>query len=306
MANLDGTLVYVFNNQTGNVEALYKADSSNELLAEYEYTPFGETRRQSGELSNKNPLRYSTRYHEGNTGLYYYGFRHYSPVTKKWLSQDPIAEQGGLNLYRFANSNPANLIDVLGLCDKCYIIINMGHGDDGNNGNKATDTEQYRLSEDSVTDDAGNRNPNMFTIPVGCFSQSIANALNGKYPGSVPSGFKGANNRSNTIGSSDFNSDGSKSFLGGIKYWGQQALRNKTPVRDLMDDAINLAEDFAKQLCDGLPLSNGKKCKSVEIELYGGTEKGENGETGQQYVDKYPGLQSRINKLNEATKDCNN
>ena len=56
MANLDGTLVYVFNNRTGNVEALYKADSSNELLAEYEYTPFGETRKQSGELAEK--IRY--------------------------------------------------------------------------------------------------------------------------------------------------------------------------------------------------------------------------------------------------------
>ena len=56
MANIDGTLAYVFNNQTGNVEALYKADSSNELLAEYEYTPFGETRKQSGELAEK--IRY--------------------------------------------------------------------------------------------------------------------------------------------------------------------------------------------------------------------------------------------------------
>ena len=40
---------------------------------------------------------------------------HYDPGTQRWLSRDPLAEEGGLNLYEFvANSPPASL-DPFGL-----------------------------------------------------------------------------------------------------------------------------------------------------------------------------------------------
>ena len=177
MANIDGTLVYVFNNQTGNVEALYKADSSNELLAEYEYTPFGETRRQSGELAAKNPLRYSTRYQEGNTDLYYYGFRHYSPVTKKWLSQDPLEENGGFNMYQFAGNDPINGIDVLGLCCKpkrCKVKVRVGHGD--RDGRDSPVAKQTRIDARQAARD-GTFGTSSFTIPVCCATGSIEGSL---------------------------------------------------------------------------------------------------------------------------------
>ena len=35
------------------------------------------------------------------TGLYYYGYRYYDPVTGRWPSRDPIEERGGFNLYGF-------------------------------------------------------------------------------------------------------------------------------------------------------------------------------------------------------------
>ena len=34
---------------------------------------------------------------------------------RRWLSRDPIAEKGGLNLYGYVGNNPFNLIDPLGL-----------------------------------------------------------------------------------------------------------------------------------------------------------------------------------------------
>jgi hypothetical protein len=33
--------------------------------------------------------------------LHYYGRRYYNPVTGQWLSSDPIAESGGINLYGY-------------------------------------------------------------------------------------------------------------------------------------------------------------------------------------------------------------
>ena len=41
----------------------------------------------------------------------------YDPTIGRWLSRDPIAEDGGLNLYGYVGNNPANLVDPLGLID---------------------------------------------------------------------------------------------------------------------------------------------------------------------------------------------
>jgi RHS repeat-associated protein len=49
------------------------------------------------------------------TGLYYYGYRFYDPLTGRWPSRDPIEESGGVNLYGFVGNNGANQWDMLGL-----------------------------------------------------------------------------------------------------------------------------------------------------------------------------------------------
>ena len=52
----------------------------------------------------------------------YYNYRYYSPDLGRWLSRDPIEEEGGYNLYGFIDNNPADYWDELGLekcdCDK--------------------------------------------------------------------------------------------------------------------------------------------------------------------------------------------
>jgi RHS repeat-associated protein len=62
---------------------------------------------------------WQTRFHgeqrDAETGYYNYGYRYYDPTTGRWPSRDPIGERGGYNLYRFANNNGVNLVDVLGL-----------------------------------------------------------------------------------------------------------------------------------------------------------------------------------------------
>lgn len=97
----------------GNVMALVDADTG-EIVAEYEYSPFGETIRATGPMADRNPFRFSTKYTDAETGLVYFGYRFYSPDLGRWLNRDPIEEQGGLNLYVMVFNNPLTYIDGLG------------------------------------------------------------------------------------------------------------------------------------------------------------------------------------------------
>jgi RHS repeat-associated protein len=114
----------------GNVTALHDmADAS--LAARYEYGPFGELIRASGYYAPVNPIRWSTRYQDAESKLVYYGYRYYNPGTGRWISRDPIGEQGGVNLYAFLNNAPLSKVDALGLMAKLpspegsYILRNI-------------------------------------------------------------------------------------------------------------------------------------------------------------------------------------
>ena len=116
MIDINGELCYAFNNQVGSIEALYGADTdtASAVKAEYLYSAYGEIMMKSGDFAEKNNITYSTRYQEANTGLLSYTYRHYSPRLKKWINKDPIAEQGGINLYVFSNNMPNIYYDKLG------------------------------------------------------------------------------------------------------------------------------------------------------------------------------------------------
>jgi len=45
----------------------------------------------------------------------YYGYRDYDAQTGRWTARDPIAEQGGLNLYAMVENDAVRRVDVLGL-----------------------------------------------------------------------------------------------------------------------------------------------------------------------------------------------
>jgi RHS repeat-associated protein len=47
--------------------------------------------------------------------MYYYGYRYYDPNTGRWPSRDPIAEEGGINLYGFVGNDGVNWVDLLGM-----------------------------------------------------------------------------------------------------------------------------------------------------------------------------------------------
>ncbi|OVE75016.1 hypothetical protein BVX97_05800, partial [bacterium E08(2017)] len=82
----------------------------------YEYDAFGNiTYNSGGTMADDNPFRFSTKHFDDETGLSYYGYRYYDAGMGRWLNRDPIAEQGGLNLYGFVGNDGVNDGDSLGL-----------------------------------------------------------------------------------------------------------------------------------------------------------------------------------------------
>ena len=57
----------------------------------------------------------STKYFDDETELAYYGFRYYSPELGRFISRDPIGENGGQNLCSVVQNNPIGNVDPSGL-----------------------------------------------------------------------------------------------------------------------------------------------------------------------------------------------
>lgn len=90
-------------------------DSGDTIAAHYEYSPFGQQTEQSGDYAAMNSFCISSEYFDSETKLAYYNYRYYDPQLGRWLSRDPIDEDGGLNLYVFAGNNGINKTDTNGL-----------------------------------------------------------------------------------------------------------------------------------------------------------------------------------------------
>ena len=84
----------------------------------YSYTPFGSvSASENGVVQN---FQWSSEFYDSELDLVYYNFRHYSPSLGRFLSRDPIAEQGGLNLYAFVKNSVVFSYDLRGLtCATC-------------------------------------------------------------------------------------------------------------------------------------------------------------------------------------------
>ncbi|MFD9961637.1 DNRLRE domain-containing protein [Amycolatopsis sp. NPDC058986] len=79
--------------------------------ASYSYEPFGRTYVTGND--GGNPYRFAGREDDG-TGLYYNRARYYSPGLQRFLSEDPIGFDGGINLYGYAGNKPTQLTDPMG------------------------------------------------------------------------------------------------------------------------------------------------------------------------------------------------
>jgi RHS repeat-associated protein len=97
----------------GNIILLTGAKAQE--TARYSYDAFGKTLTATGSAAQTNRYQFSTKPVEEESGLVYYGYRWYDPVTGRWPSRDPLGENGGINLFLFSKNSPLFRFDLLGL-----------------------------------------------------------------------------------------------------------------------------------------------------------------------------------------------
>src|SRR5438094_4957438 len=106
-----GTTTYYAQDGIGAVTSL--SNSAATLANTYRYDSYGKLTASTGTVAN--PFQYTGREFDSETGIYAYRARYYDQNVGRFLSEDPIAFNGGLNLYRYVYGNPLTLVDPLGL-----------------------------------------------------------------------------------------------------------------------------------------------------------------------------------------------
>ncbi len=110
---MNDSVFYYATDYSNNVIGLFK--DSGFPPVERSYFPFG-TVEDSISNSVPNKLWFAARERDAETGLYYNRGRYYSPEIARFVSEDPIGINGGLNVYSYALNNPVNGTDPTGQC----------------------------------------------------------------------------------------------------------------------------------------------------------------------------------------------
>jgi len=88
-------------------------DGAGATVWEARFKSFGEADIQNSQIANA--IRFPGQYFDGETSLHYNYFRDYDPVTGRYIEQDPVGIEGGINLYAYVDGNPVNRGDPKGL-----------------------------------------------------------------------------------------------------------------------------------------------------------------------------------------------
>ncbi len=103
--------LYYTTDHLGSVREV--VDSGGAVRASYDYSPEGKRTKVVGDLDCD--FGFTGHYTHEATGLVAAPYRFYDAMTQRWLSRDPIEEDGGINLYGYGENRLTNAIDPLGL-----------------------------------------------------------------------------------------------------------------------------------------------------------------------------------------------
>ncbi len=113
-----GTTSYYQQDGLGSTTSL--SSSAGALANTYTYDSFGNLPAYTGSITN--PFRYTGREFDPETGLYFYRARYLDSSTGRFLSEDPLSFQSGLNYYTYAENNPTLFSDPTGLVQFDYNV----------------------------------------------------------------------------------------------------------------------------------------------------------------------------------------
>jgi RHS repeat-associated protein len=116
MFDASGAVSYFQMDFPGNVTGVLNA--SGNVVGQYRYSPWGEAEMVSGSVSN--PLRYMGRELDDQTGMYYVRNRWYDPEIGRFISEDPVGLEGGINTHAYVGNDPVNNRDPSGLGWICW------------------------------------------------------------------------------------------------------------------------------------------------------------------------------------------
>lgn len=203
----------------GNGNVSEYLNSSSTVEAHYEYDAFGNTLVAGGSKKNNFLHRFSTKPLDDETGLYYYGYRYYDPVTGRWPSRDPIGERDFKNeaveyseilsqsssLSQLAETELSNLASLSGLSPIHYRSVKK---ELEKSGRKASRNLYGFVQNDSVS------SYDLFGLLKVCsshaFGSPLANHayLNGSDDGATSCGQNGSSGKGDPTGDGAPNNPG--------------------------------------------------------------------------------------------------
>lgn len=125
------------------------ADANSESITSL---PFGDLQFTSGSCGDPSPQHFTGQQRDSESGLHYFGARHYSTQFGRFMSPDPtgiflgnLNDPQSLNLYSYVRNNPTSFTDPSGLqcdefdssgcgCDFFCISLPIGIGGGGGGG----------------------------------------------------------------------------------------------------------------------------------------------------------------------------
>ncbi|WP_420208152.1 RHS repeat domain-containing protein [Candidatus Electronema sp. JC] len=123
---------YHYNNKK-DVAGLTKQNGNSHH--NYRYEPYGAVLPENGNFTDPhNHYTLTGKEFDENTGLVWFGARHYEPETGVWMGQDVyrgrLSEPGSLHRFGYVYNNPVNYYDFLGFDAALIVTANEFHAGD--------------------------------------------------------------------------------------------------------------------------------------------------------------------------------
>jgi len=157
-----GTNLTYHHDQINSVTAL--TDHTGAVSEQTSYSAFGEQTSQSGS-STTNILGYTGREHDAEANLIYYRARFYDPEVGRFISEDPLGFEAGVNFYAYVQNNPVMFNDPMGLVDTIYKVGAPGIGIENSPLNGIYNYVEASHGRYPIADNNNNPNDNL-SVPI--------------------------------------------------------------------------------------------------------------------------------------------